>query len=387
VQPGVWQHVAATFDGARAYVYIDGEQVASGPAPAEMGTSNSWQIGSYGLNAAHNFDGLIDDVRIYDRALSGAEVRADMEGNPEPDDTVPPTTPGAFAVTASSATTVATSWTASTDADTAVGGYALYRDGVEVGQTTGTSFVFANLTCGRQYELAVEARDINGNPSTRAKLTAATPACQGIEGLMAAYSFDEGSGGAIHDSSGNGRTGTLGGAYSTGRTGMALNGYVVLPSLGTFYRQGFTLEAWVQPNAGALEGDQGIVGSWHHASDQGGGPMLWVDHVNARYHLTLNRGLENYLDSLRAPVADSWQHLAATYDGTTARFYVNGVEVAGRPFTGDVGMSDVWRIGAYGPTSTGRFRGLIDDVRIYSRPLSGDEVRDDMETPVGAGAA
>jgi len=65
---------------------------------------------------------------------------------------------------------------------------------------------------------------------------------------------------------------------------------------------------------------------------------------------------------------------------------VNGVKVADRPFTGDVGNSDVWRIGSYGPSSGGRFRGLIEDVRIYSRPLSGDEVRDDMETPVGAEA-
>jgi hypothetical protein len=309
-----------------------------------------------------------------------------MDGNPEPDDTVPPTVPGAFTATGSSSTTVATSWTASTDADTAVSGYALFRDGVEVGETSGTSFVFGNLICGTEYELAVEARDINGNPSQRAKLTAATDDCDASDGLVASYSFDEGSGSAIHDSSGNGQTGTLGGAYSPGKTGSALNGYVVLPALGTFYRQGFTLEAWVQPNVGALDGDQGIVGSWHGAADQGGGPMLWVDHVNARYHLTLNRGLENYLDSLRAPVPGSWQHLAATYDGATARFFVNGVEVDNRPFVGDVGMSDVWRIGAYGPSSGGRFRGLIDDVRIYSRPLGGDEVRTDMETPVGAGA-
>ena len=74
----------------------------------------------------------------------------------------------------------------------------------------------------------------------------------------------------------------------------------------------------------ATKNDVGIVGSW-----AGSGPMLWVDHIATRYQLTLgSNGLSGYLDSGHNPIAGQWQHLAATYDGTTARFYIDGIEVA-----------------------------------------------------------
>ena len=60
----------------------------------------------------------------------------------------------------------------------------------------------------------------------------------------------------------------------------------------------------------------------------GAGPMIWVDHLEGRYRLTTGQGLESYLDSGETPVAGTWQHLAATFDGTVARFYIDGTEVA-----------------------------------------------------------
>jgi hypothetical protein len=110
-----------------------------------------------------------------------------------------------------------------------------------------------------------------------------------------------------------------------------------------------------------------IVGTW--TSDGDGGPMLWIDHLEHHHRLTLNRGLDNYLDAGRTPAVNVWQLIAATYDGTTARYYINGVEVASKPFSGNVGDSDSWRIGAYGTTPGGFFHGLIDDVRIYDDAL------------------
>ena len=43
-----------------------------------VGNSNTWRIGAYGATPAGFFDGLIDNVRIYDRALSASEVQSDM---------------------------------------------------------------------------------------------------------------------------------------------------------------------------------------------------------------------------------------------------------------------------------------------------------------------
>jgi hypothetical protein len=114
--------------------------------------------------------------------------------------------------------------------------------------------------------------------------------------------------------------------------------------------------------------------------------MLWIDHLAHHYRLTLNQGLPNYLDTGQQPTTDSWQHLAATYDGNTARFYIDGTQVATAPFTGNVGDSNSWQIGAYGDTLTGYFNGLIDEVRIYNYALDATHIHTDMTTPITPGA-
>ena len=201
-------------------------------------------------------------------------------------------------------------------------------------------------------------------------------------GLVAAYSFNEGSGTTALDVSGNGHPGTLVGATWTtsGRYGGALSfdgtsGRVDLGSLGTFYQSGFTLEAWVK-KATDTKKDVAVVGTW---TGPAAGPMIWVDHVEGRYRLTTGQGLESYLDSGETPVAATWQHLAATFDGSVARFYIDGTEVADRTISGGLGSGNTWRVGAYDGTPTGFFDGVIDEIRIYSRALSAAEIVTDRD--------
>jgi hypothetical protein len=75
----------------------------------------------------------------------------------------------------------------------------------------------------------------------------------------------------------------------------------------------------------------------------------------------------------------AWTHIATTYDGTTQRLFINGVEVSSRPQTGAIavgtgnlriGGNDVWA-GEY-------FQGLIDEVRVYNRALTAAEIAEDM---------
>ena len=64
------------------------------------------------------------------------------------------------------------------------------------------------------------------------------------------------------------------------------------------------------------------------------------------------------------------QHLAATYDGTEQRLYVNGAQVATRAQTGTiVNTGNPLRIGGNGIWGE-YFQGLIDEVRVYRRALS-----------------
>ncbi len=74
--PDKWYFVVATFDGKQACLYVDGKQAAATKeCPSEIMTNG------YGINIGENnevpgrhFNGTIDEVKIYDRALSPKEV-------------------------------------------------------------------------------------------------------------------------------------------------------------------------------------------------------------------------------------------------------------------------------------------------------------------------
>jgi prepilin-type N-terminal cleavage/methylation domain-containing protein len=72
-----WQYLVGTFDGRYLRIFINGTQTGVTDLGASGNTigynSNTTYIGRYGNNY---FPGLIDDVRIYNRALSAAEIQA-----------------------------------------------------------------------------------------------------------------------------------------------------------------------------------------------------------------------------------------------------------------------------------------------------------------------
>jgi hypothetical protein len=80
-----WHHLCGVYDGENYRLYRDGELMAEhADAVAPMRVEEAWSIGARGMPDRtmpdafdpRYFDGWIDDVRIYDRALSDAEVRA-----------------------------------------------------------------------------------------------------------------------------------------------------------------------------------------------------------------------------------------------------------------------------------------------------------------------
>ncbi|HET9250935.1 MAG TPA: LamG-like jellyroll fold domain-containing protein [Candidatus Eisenbacteria bacterium] len=73
-----WSHLAATYDGATMRLYLNGVQVSSQAQTGTMATSGGPL--SFGGDALFGqyFTGRIDEVRIYDRALTPAEIQDDM---------------------------------------------------------------------------------------------------------------------------------------------------------------------------------------------------------------------------------------------------------------------------------------------------------------------
>ncbi|MDA0180301.1 PQQ-dependent sugar dehydrogenase [Solirubrobacter phytolaccae] len=86
---GVWSHLAATYDGAILRMYVNGDEISAEPVGGDI------SVGTGALRIGGNtvwsewFSGRLDDLRVYDRALSGTEVRVDMTrpvtcvGNPQ----------------------------------------------------------------------------------------------------------------------------------------------------------------------------------------------------------------------------------------------------------------------------------------------------------------
>jgi hypothetical protein len=72
---------------------------------------------------------------------------------------------------------------------------------------------------------------------------------------------------------------------------------------------------------------------------------------------------------------DQWHHVAATYDGTTARLYYDGRKIGSRAVTLDTGLRGRFQLGRNLVDTDGRdFLGLIDEVAVFDRALSADEV-------------
>jgi TolA-binding protein len=75
VNDGKWHHIAGVFDGSALYLYIDGILEAAKAAGNSVDTSNyEVYIGENAQVPGRQWNGLIDDVRIHNYALSQAEI-------------------------------------------------------------------------------------------------------------------------------------------------------------------------------------------------------------------------------------------------------------------------------------------------------------------------
>ena len=107
-------------------------------------------------------------------------------------DSSPPSSPGGLSMTSATRTGIQINWTASTD-NVTVTGYRVYLSDATAGDTTGSTFTFANLLCGHAYTVAVDAVDEAGNRSSRATITASTQSCR-LAARLAGVGIDRGRG-------------------------------------------------------------------------------------------------------------------------------------------------------------------------------------------------
>jgi hypothetical protein len=80
--PDKWSHVAGVYDGAHVSFYLNGELVGTPLAASGriMPSHRPLQIGHDASNPERYFHGLIDEARVYNTALSAAQIQAIYKG-------------------------------------------------------------------------------------------------------------------------------------------------------------------------------------------------------------------------------------------------------------------------------------------------------------------
>ena len=171
-----WYHVAATYTNGVHRVYVNGvlenqatdwlTTIPSSTGPVYIGK------GDFGCN----FTGAIDQVQIYQRALTSAEIQSLYEAF------VAPAMPEALHVQSTTPSSIALGWV---DAATNEDGYRIYRAtrASEASQlltiltTNSTTVNDTTVECGRDYFYEVSAYNANGESARTFRIKATTAAC------------------------------------------------------------------------------------------------------------------------------------------------------------------------------------------------------------------
>jgi hypothetical protein len=197
-------------------------------------------------------------------------------------------------------------------------------------------------------------------------------------GLVAYYPFD----GNANDASGNANNGTVSNAQLTNdRFGITNSAYqfngtnsaILFPGAPLTNIDNWTLTAWMNP---AVLPQQGVAltvghdgaspynGYWLMIS--GGGSEVPGTHPSAGYPTV---GMVDSAYSL--PTNGVWYHVVMLRESGVTKFYVNGSQTPGTGAIAPIAPTGL-TIGSM--TGANFFNGALDDVRIYNRALSSNEV-------------
>lgn len=294
VNDGKWHFISVAMDASNATFYTDGAYDGGGAMSAGGDTNYNLYIGKKAAASSTNyFNGTIDEVRIYNRALSAGEIQ-------------------------------------------------------------------------RIYKLS------------QPKILAPTKT-----GLVGYWSFEEGTGTKAGDMSGNGNTGTLTNMaendWVNGKLGKALdfdgsNDYVGLFSNPLSSMSASSAAMWIKLN-NLLLGSGGYSPTFLNlytdtnnnlriAHDEAGPGRIVVSYISGG----TQRGRQT---SAGKVTANSWYHIAYTFDGTNLKIYINGI--VSDESAQSWGVGGVNLIGSRDAT-TGAINGTMDEVRIYNRALEQSEI-------------
>jgi Concanavalin A-like lectin/glucanases superfamily/Domain of unknown function (DUF2341) len=218
---------------------------------------------------------------------------------------------------------------------------------------------------------------------------------------VAHWKLDECQGATAYDSSGNGLNGTINpGASGNTAVGTCNSGTsthmwndgnigkfnsslgfdgtddnVTIPDNSLFdFTTNMTASAWVYMPS-IVDSEQHIVSNNNNGANTGYA-LMYRDNATGFVFRVYSSGGANNVACTRSYQANTWYHVAGTYDGANQRIYVNGVLCNTAANTNSIpASSESMRIGFDSTLSLFYFSGQIDDVRLYNYPLSATQIR------------
>ncbi|MEM4702895.1 MAG: LamG-like jellyroll fold domain-containing protein [Candidatus Pacearchaeota archaeon] len=201
--------------------------------------------------------------------------------------------------------------------------------------------------------------------------------------LRGYWAFEETSGTTVYDNSSYGNHGTMynmnfgtdngtSGRTLTGKNGRGMmfdgiNDFINI-STGAFSSQYATIEVWVYPTTNTK--DSYIVDSQINNNQF---TLIWYPTSNTYKGFAVHFGSDgDWATSSSVASVNTWHHVVGTANGTHTKLYIDGQLISTVAEGTPAICSGGWDIGSTG--SEKYFNGTIDEVRIWSRALSPEEI-------------
>ncbi|TXK32792.1 T9SS type A sorting domain-containing protein [Pontibacter qinzhouensis] len=403
-----WVHVVAIRDVAtnKLLLYRNGDFVGEVPitkALSGIGEESALILGNIGELEFESatatpapYKGMLDELKIFNYALSPLQIREQYHTSPLPLQTLSPTPAHDSRIAEANSTTLA--WQGGLNTT----GYKVYfgTDNTDLPLVADVPVATAtyqvnDLTANTTYHWRVDAVGEAG--ATTGEVWSFTTAAFNT-GLVGHWKLDETGGTAAADASGNGATGTLTGmsdaTWTSGKHGGALQfgnpastGGIIVPDAEQFRfdQNAFTISMWVKIPANtylysATDGKDTYLihkgtfeagtGKWYGIQVRDGKLTFAIDDGNTKTNIDVNvaGAPYNFFN-------DEWRHVVAVRDteAKQIKLYIDNTLAGSKAYTTlGIGKADPLLIGNSAENKP--YRDVMDDVRLYNYALTEAEI-------------
>jgi hypothetical protein len=330
-----WNMVTFNYNGSEVLFYLNGVADGSGVLGSAYSDCSINYIGMFSDGSTRDFNGSIDEAMIFNRSISASEIREIyLDGHINDSSTV----------TTDQDLAVASNNTADDDADDTVKIFNWYRNGTSI---TVLNMPFETNTSSNDTDKIRDYSPYENNGTLGAGDISQVPTWtdQGRNGSTGAYDFD------------------------------GTDDYINLTDQPFDIYDDFSVSFWAKMDA---ESDYAFVASKATGSGSNSGWFIQSRAANNqdRWQVDVyNSGWKQISTSIGWDTT-YWHHVAFTYGSNLVRLYVDGEERNSTSVSGSITANDIpLKIGGTHLGGNYNFNGKMDEVRIYNRSLTPEQIK------------